>query len=203
VADANPTTDGSPPGPSILVVCTANQCRSPMAEALLRRRLPDADIRSSAAVGRSGVPASDGAIRSMANFGLDISAHRSHAIDDDEVTDAGLVLAMARMHVREIVVRVPSSLSKTFTLKELVRLAERVGPRPAGVRLGGWLAGLRPGRRSSDLLGDDAADDVADPIGQRQARYDACAVELDDLVDRLCRLAFPPASPTSPGVGVR
>ena len=85
----------------------------------------------------------------------------------------------------------PSSLSKTFTLKEIVRLGEASGRRPAGVGLDSWLAGLRPDRRSSDLLGDDPADDVADPMGQRQPRYDACAAELDDLVGRLCAVAFP------------
>ncbi len=191
MAEVTPPTDGPSSVTSILVVCTANQCRSPMAEAILRRRLPAAEITSAAAVGRSGVPASGGAVRSMANLGLDITAHRSRAVDDTEIATADLVLAMARMHVREIVVRVPSALPKTFTLKELVRLAERTGPRPPDVTLASWLAGLWPGRRSSDLLGEDVADDVADPIGQRQGRYDACALELDGLLDRLCRLVFP------------
>jgi protein-tyrosine phosphatase len=121
----------------------------------------------------------------MATFGLDLSTHRSRGLDGDEVTAADLVIGMARTHVREVVVRVPSALSKTFTLKELVRLGETSGRRPHDASVASWLAGLAPARRPSDLLGDDPADDVADPMGQRQGRYDACARELDDLVDRL------------------
>ncbi|HEY4409793.1 MAG TPA: low molecular weight phosphotyrosine protein phosphatase, partial [Acidimicrobiia bacterium] len=58
-------------------MCTANQCRSPMAEALLSRRLAGADVRSAAAAGRAGIPASAGAVQSMAALGLDIGGHRS------------------------------------------------------------------------------------------------------------------------------
>jgi protein-tyrosine phosphatase len=190
VVDGIGAPGGDGPGGSILVVCTANQCRSPMAEVLLQRRLRNATVVSAAALGRSGIAASEGAVRAMATFGLDLTSHRSRGLDDAEVVDADLVIGMARMHVREVVVRVPAALSKTFTLKEIVRLGEEHGPRRDGVDLGGWLASLWPSRRPSDLLGDDPADDIADPIGQRQGRYDACALELDDLVQRLVALAF-------------
>ncbi|HEY2331551.1 MAG TPA: hypothetical protein VGH94_06500 [Acidimicrobiales bacterium] len=179
---------------SILLVCTANQCRSPMAEVLVRRRLPAVDVGSAGVLGLAGRPAAGGAVRSMATFGLDLAHHRSRPLDDDEVAAADLVLAMARMHVREIVVRVPAALGTTFTLKELVRLAESAGPRPAGEPLSSWLAGLRPGRRAAALLGDDPADDVADPVGLRQSRFDACALELADLVERMALTLFPEAT---------
>lgn len=179
-----------PQAPSILVVCTANQCRSPMAEVLLRRRLPGADVRSAAVLGPGGVPASEGSVRSMANIGIDISGHRSRVLDPGEVEAADLVLCMARLHLREVVVRTPGALAKSFTLKEIVRLAELRGPRDPGVELRVWIGELGQGRRPGGLLADVPTDDVADPMGQRQARYDECAIELDGLVDRLASLVF-------------
>jgi len=95
---------------------------------------------------------------------------------------------MARGHLRDVVVMVPSALPKTFTLRELVRRGEATGP---GTSLTGWLALLGEGRRSSDLLGDDPNDDIADPIGGPDADYERIAVQLEDLIERLGRLLDP------------
>jgi protein-tyrosine-phosphatase len=50
---------------------------------------------------------------------------------------------------------------------------------------------LDEGRRRADLIGDDPADDVADPVGGPDTLYLATATELEDLVGRLVDLAFP------------
>lgn len=137
----------------------------------------------------------------MAERGIDISGHRSRAVDADMVRNADLVVAMARAHVREAVVRAADRWPRIFTLKELVRRGERVGPRPAGVDLGPWLARAHSGRVARDMLGDSLADDVTDPIGQPRWAYERMVAEIDDLVDRLVMLAWagdelaPQASP--------
>jgi protein-tyrosine phosphatase len=165
----------------ILVLCTANQCRSPMAAAFLARRLPRAEVSSAGAFG-SGMPASDGAVRVMAARGIDLAEHRSRVVDADALHEADLVIAMARSHVREAVVRVPAALRKTYTLRELVRRGERVGP--AG-DLSAWLDVVGTGRRPADLMGDDPDDDIADPMGQPDAAYERTVDILDDLIGRL------------------
>ena len=48
------------------------------------------------------------------------------------------------------------------------------------------------GRRHADLLGDDPAADIADPIGLPDKAYRATAEEIDDLLSRLVELTFPP-----------
>lgn len=179
------------------MLCTANQCRSPMVEALLRDRLGGAGV---AAVVRSagdlpgGVAASAGSVRTMAARGFDLSAHRSRTLTPDLVSSADLIIAMARRHLRSAVALCPDAWPRTFTLKELVRRAGAVGPRRAGVPIADWLAAVHAGRERQALLGDDPRDDVADPVGGPLRLYEATAVELTDLVDALVALAFPSAA---------
>ena len=185
----------------VLVLCTGNICRSPMAEAFLgdqlRRRGIDARVHSAGLL-YDGEPATDHGQSVLRDLGLDLSGHRSRIMDGELLSRADLVLGMARLHIREAVVRVPSIWPRAFTLKELVRRGADAGSRAPDQPLGEWLAKCHAGRTHSDLLGDSRADDVADPIGSSRANYARTAAELHDLIDRLVGLAFPP-DPT-PGV---
>ena len=184
----------------MLLLCTANQCRSPMAEVLLRHHLAEvgADVRvSSAGLLPGGRPATEHGRSLMAERGLDLSAHVSSQVDRGRIRDADLVLGMAREHVREVAVLDPGALARTFTLKELVRDASAVGPRHADERLDGWLERVSARRRRDALMGvgHDEAYDVADPIGRDRADYDATARELDHLLAVVVSLAWPSATP--------
>lgn len=178
----------------VLCVCTANQCRSPMAEVLLRRALEERGVDAHVASAGSldgGVAASGGSVRAMAARRLDLSAHRSRRMTADDVAAADLVVCMARRHAREAVVLHPPAWPRTFTLKDLVRRGGAVGARQPGQPLDAWLAAVGAGRTRADLLSDDGRDDVADPVGGPDRAYEATAVLLDDLVGRLVDLAFP------------
>lgn len=178
----------------VLTVCTANQCRSPMAEVLLRHALEGRGVHAevvSAGSMRGGVAASGGSVRAMAKRGLVLDAHESHQMTADDVATADLVLCMARRHAREAVVLHPSAWPRTFTLKELVRRGEAVGPRRPDQSLGAWLAAIGQGRVRAELLADDPADDVSDPMGGPDVAYEATAALLEDLVQRAVDLAFP------------
>src|SRR5687768_2135503 len=170
----------------ILILCTGNICRSPMAEALLRHKLELAGIDatvSSAGTWRAGEPAAPGSFNAMATRSLDLSAHRSVLLDIEAVRRADLVIAMAREHVREVLVLDPPSLAKTFTLKELVRRAEALGP--TDLPFDRWLVHVGQGRQARQMLGASRDDDVADPIGQADDVFVGTANELDRLLDRL------------------
>jgi protein-tyrosine phosphatase len=155
-----------------------------MAAALLAIRLTGTDVESVGLL-EPGHEASPGSVRAMAARGIDIRGHRSATLSVAAVERADLVLGMAKSHVREAVVLVPSAFGRSFTLPELVRLGEGVGP---ATDLPTWLADVGRGRRPVDLLGDGGADDVADPIGRPDVEYEQTAALLEDLVERLGKL---------------
>jgi protein-tyrosine-phosphatase len=86
----------------VLLVCTGNICRSPLAAALLERALGErgATIQvSSAGTGAwDGAPASEGAYLVGLEQGLDLSGHRARLLTRDLVETSDLVLTMARHH---------------------------------------------------------------------------------------------------------
>ncbi len=103
----------------VLVVCTANQCRSSMAEYLLRERLGESSSWRVASAGTSaveGFPASVYAVDALAEMGIDMSGHHSSALTDDLVFSSDVILGMTRMHFDEIVARYPHAREKVFLL---------------------------------------------------------------------------------------
>jgi len=173
----------------VLLLCTANQCRSPMGEVILRARCPSLDVLSAGRL-PGGAPASLPAVDVLAELGLDLSGHVSQTASPELLAEADLVLGMAREHVRDAVLMHPDVRPRAFSLKDLVRRAEKAGPRRPGQPLDEWLAVVGRDRTTAALLGSSDDDDVADPIGRPVNRYRACAAELDDLLGRLAALAF-------------
>src|SRR2546425_7016893 len=87
----------------ILLVCTGNICRSPLAAALVTRALGEGGVEgidvSSAGTGAwDGAPASEGAYLVGLERGLDLSGHRARLLTRELVEAADLILTMARHH---------------------------------------------------------------------------------------------------------
>jgi len=86
---------------AVLVVCTGNICRSPLAEALLRVELERHGANeyrvSSAGTGAwDGSPASEGALLVGLEHEIDLSAHRARLLTRDLVGAADVILTMTR-----------------------------------------------------------------------------------------------------------
>jgi len=171
-----------------------------MAEAFLRHRLEGrrVDVHvGSAGLRLVGEPASANGVDVLAERGLDLSAHRSRILDRQLLEGTDLALAMSREHLREAVLALPDIWPRAFTLKELVRRGELIGPRAPGESIDGFLARAHAGRNRTDLLGASPDDDVDDPIGLSRSDYEKTADELSDLVDRLVGLLWPAAAEES------
>ena len=182
----------------IVVLCTANVCRSPMAAALLARRLSGLGVAArvrSAGMLRGGDPPLPEVISVMARYGIDITGHRSRVACAADLARASLVLAMARDNLRYAVVTEPGVWPRAFTLRELIRRGERIGPRRPGEPLSGWLSRVHEGRERVALLGDSPDDDVPDPAGQPLRAYEDVARLLDRSVARLAELGWAHAGP--------
>src|SRR5438309_3067622 len=87
----------------ILLVCTGNICRSPLAAALLQRALAQRgidglDVASAGTGAWDGAPVSEGAYLVGLERGLDLSGHRARLLTRELVEEADLILTMARHH---------------------------------------------------------------------------------------------------------
>lgn len=182
-------------GVSILVVCTANQCRSPLAAAALRRRIESAGVpvtvASAGVAAMPGIGATPPTVDAARRIGLDISDHAATPLAPDAVRSADLVIGLERRHVQEIVLHDPTSFPRTFTLRELVRRGSEVGPRHPDQSVGEWLTEVGVQRRPADLLGASTDDDIADPTGSAAVDHHSMADEVDDLAGALVALLYP------------
>ncbi|MCM3714269.1 low molecular weight protein arginine phosphatase [Halalkalibacter oceani] len=103
----------------ILFVCTGNTCRSPMAEALLRSRAADVEVKSAGIHALPSMPASDGT-RAILEEKAIAPDHTSQAVSADLLTWADLVLTMTRSHKEAIQLLFPETSEHVHTLKEFV-----------------------------------------------------------------------------------
>lgn len=170
-----------------------------MAEGLLRRLFAQAGVGAtvgSAGLMPGGAPATIEAVATMADRRVDIRHHVSRTLDREMAGSTPLIIGMTRHHVREACATYGAPMDRTFTLKELVRRGDEVGSRLEGEPVHAWLARLAAGRRPADLMGDDPADDVADPVGRPRAVFEDTADELEALLRRFVDLLVggPPRS---------
>jgi protein-tyrosine-phosphatase len=112
--------------PSILIVCTANQCRSPMGMALLRQRIADLDLEeewvvdSAGTWGGDGIPATYTAVEAMEERGLDLVEHRSRRITEQMLRGYDLILTMTQDHQEGIQTEFPHHREKVYMLSEML-----------------------------------------------------------------------------------
>ena len=179
----------------VLIVCTGNICRSPIAHGLLHdraRRVGEdwLEVRSAGTWGRSGSGATPEAVSAAAGLGVDIEAHRSSRFNDDMAKWADLIITMTTEQAAEVLQESPEARTKTFTLKELVSLLGSLPPRAAAETthkegLTRRIGEADQARSSGHSLPLDL--DVADPLGLSETVYRAVANELEGLVDDLLR----------------
>jgi protein-tyrosine phosphatase len=179
---------------AILLLCTANVCRSAMAQAMLSARLAARGVAvpvASAGLLGGGRPPPPEVISVMAARGIDVTGHRSRVVTADDLAAADLILGLTREHVRHAAVLRPAAWPRAFTIRELLRRGQQAGARAPGEPLGHWLTRAAVGRRRADLLGSHPADDVADPAGGPFREYQATADILDRLTRGLVELGWP------------
>lgn len=147
-------------GESILVVCAANVCRSPLAELTLRRGL---GAGSAIAVHSAGVRAHEGdpictevaGRHSEDDWQEEAKAHRARVVSPELLAGASLVLTASKDIRGELVRSAPEFRDRMFTLREAAHLG--AGFRPGGSDpVTGYVAYLDRARTRAVPLGGTA-----------------------------------------------
>lgn len=193
-----PVSEATPDGGlHVLVVCTANIARSPVAAALLAagwRSAPGIRVSSAGLRARVGAPV-DPAMAALASVAVPETGARQ--VTPELVRSADLVLTMTAAQRAAVVGSVPAAVRRTFTLAELAALAALAAGNdvlPAGgaaQRLAGLLAAaprLRP------LRTPGAHDDIEDPYGRDDVLQRQVAAALEQHTTALVRAVGPTAS---------
>jgi protein-tyrosine-phosphatase len=112
--------------PSILFVCTANVCRSPLAQALFREKLENEGNQGEWRVESAGTWAFEGehaaakSITLMEERGRDLRSHRSRGVTPQMLRQFDLILTMERGHKEALRAEFPEVGERTFVLTELI-----------------------------------------------------------------------------------
>jgi protein-tyrosine-phosphatase len=129
----------------ILLVCTGNTCRSPLAEALLRRELEQAGVKdvvvSSAGTGAwEGERASEGSYLVGLEEGIDLGGHRARLASRELIAEQDLILAMSAGHLRKLELMGAGTKAHLF--------GSYAGARPDAVEVGDPVGGPIEGYRA-------------------------------------------------------
>jgi protein-tyrosine phosphatase len=136
-------------GSALLVVCTANVCRSPATGFLLGRALgPEITVLSAGLRTRPGEQACP---VSAGEVGMDPGSHRAHQVTGDLVRQADLVLTFTRDQRSELIRLSPAAQRSCYTIGQAARTATWLldQEQPA---LSGRRAGSRVSRPSAVSL---------------------------------------------------
>jgi protein-tyrosine phosphatase len=169
----------------ILIVCSGNICRSPVAEQLLRDRLPKENlvVRSAGTVARPGMPMTDEATELSRRYGGEPHAHQATRLTRALVEESDLVLTAERSHRADVVRLHPRASRFTFTLTQFARMVESIDADDlAKFSTPAELVAAAAARRGYVQATSPEADDIADPYRRAQSIYDAAGVSIDAAV---------------------
>ena len=140
---------------NILMVCTGNTCRSPMAEGLLRSMVSDSGevgVESAGIAARAGGPPSPETAALLAERGIGIEGFQSRMVDEQMLGNATHVFCMTRGHLETLEMLYPEFGDKYYLVCDFAEIEGEVGR------------------------------DVPDPIGQGRAAYVRVAAFLDEAM---------------------
>ncbi len=145
----------------VTTVCTGNLCRSPLAEALLRKHLDrlgvvDVMVQSAGLGATDGQRAIEASRRAGAALGAELNAHRAQVLERRIIDESELVLCASSEHIEQIRRRWPDISTEKLKL-------------------------------FAQMLEGEAPVDIEDPIGFDEAMFHLIARVIDGAMEGWAR----------------
>ena len=144
----------------IIIVCTANICRSPMGEGLLRHALSgqpeplrSLKVISAGVMARRGDEVSENSVLALRKVGIDLSGHQAQPLTQKMLDEARAIFCMTEGH------------------RSMIAL--QADPVPAHLHL------------FREFMPSPAAKEIGDPYGGSLRLYEQCRDELVEAIPGL------------------
>lgn len=175
----------------VLVVCTANRCRSRMGEVLLAHHAAEAGwpaAISSGGTRADGAPLMDEVARVLRRRGLVAEWEApSRPLTAELLDDVDLVLVMERAHLLAVADLSMHAAQRAFLWTDVASTDPELARRP-DQPLREWVAERNAARPAASVLTLDTAGDVPDPTGRGGRAHRRTLRRLDDDAARLVEL---------------
>jgi protein-tyrosine phosphatase len=127
---------------TILILGAADTGRAPMTAAMLRRMLEErrvvAQVESAGILGHDGDGATNDAVTTLDQMGIDIADHIARSLTEELAAQASLLIAVDAGVARVAQARFPAAASKIAVLGELAGRTRDI-PDPFKMQIGAWL----------------------------------------------------------------
>jgi protein-tyrosine phosphatase len=114
----------------LVVVCTGNRFRSPLAAAVVQQLVADlpVEVSSLGTLDLGDAPPLRAAVKQAGRLGLDLSSHRARTLVGTDLRYADLIIGFERAHVGAAVLEARAPRERAFLLTELVELLDASPP---------------------------------------------------------------------------
>lgn len=187
---------GLDPDFSILIVCTANLCRSPIAQHLLASTLSEWKGDGEWIISSAGVSAADQlpmhkfAREVLARRGSYDEQFRTRRLSRSLLEDADLVLTATRQHRSDVARMVPAVMQRLFTIRQfgfLLAHSDVVKPAHNAHAVGNALIASAISARGR-VAARTIDDDLQDPVSRPVRAFEHCAKLIQSDFEQLARV---------------